>query len=198
MVYCPLIGNGAGDLIYRIARLKKTRRALVTAPTFSDYEKALREVLCEVVYHQLPKNNFLLDEQIFSKINSGVQLIFLCNPNNPTGLTVNKNLLDLIVRRCGESGVMLVIDECFNEFLDEPLEHGALPFLREFGNVIILRAFTKIYAMAGLRLGYCVTGSDREAAAIAGTGLACARRCPVRRNRRPPGQGVCRKGTQPR
>ena len=57
-------GNGAGDLIYRIARLKNPCRALVTAPSFSDYEKALHEVSCELVYHELPKNNFLLDEQI--------------------------------------------------------------------------------------------------------------------------------------
>lgn len=169
---CIVCGNGAGDLIYRIARLKKPRRALVTAPTFSDYEKALREVSCEIVYHELPKNNFLLDERILSKINRGVQIVFLCSPNNPTGLTVNKNLLESIVRGCAGSGVTLVIDECFNEFLDDPLEHSALPFLRDFDNMIILRAFTKIYAMAGLRLGYCLTGKAPEAAAIADTGQA--------------------------
>ena len=165
-------GNGAGDLVYRIVQLKRPRRALVTAPTFSDYEKALREVSCEVVYHELPKSDFLLDEQILSKINRGLQLVFLCSPNNPTGLTIDNNLLALIARRCNERGVTLVIDECFNEFLDDPPAHSALPLLPEFGDMIILRAFTKIYAMAGLRLGYCVTGSARLAAAIADTGQA--------------------------
>jgi threonine-phosphate decarboxylase len=165
-------GNGAGDLIYRIVHRKKPRGALVIAPSFSDYEKALREASCKVVYHELSKKDFLLDEQILSKINRGIQIVFLCNPNNPTSLTVDKNLLKRMVRRCNENGVTVVIDECFNEFLDEPDNHSALPLLREFQNVIILRAFTKIYAMAGLRLGYCVTGSVKDASEIADTGQA--------------------------
>ncbi|MDR2796440.1 MAG: aminotransferase class I/II-fold pyridoxal phosphate-dependent enzyme [Spirochaetaceae bacterium] len=165
-------GNGAGDLIYRIVYRKSPRGALVTAPAFSDYEKALREVSCNMVYHEISKNDFLLDEQILSKINRSVQIVFLCNPNNPTGLTIDRNLLELIVRKCNAHGVTLVIDECFNEFLDEAGTHSALPFAYEFQNVIILRAFTKIYAMAGLRLGYCVTGSVKDADAIVETGQA--------------------------
>ncbi|MDR1363883.1 MAG: aminotransferase class I/II-fold pyridoxal phosphate-dependent enzyme [Spirochaetaceae bacterium] len=165
-------GNGAGDLIYRIAHWKKPARALVTAPAFLDYEKALREISCDVDYHELSKVTFELDQQILSKINSDIQLLFLGSPGNPSGLTINADLLARIIQKCDEYSITLVIDECFNEFLDAPAEHTAIPYLKNSPNLIILRAFTKIYAMAGLRLGYCVTGCAENAREIANTGQA--------------------------
>jgi threonine-phosphate decarboxylase len=169
---CQIVcGNGAGDLIYRIAHWKKPAKALVTSPAFSDYEKALREVSCEIFYHALSKDTFELDQQILSKID-GVQIVFLGNPDNPAGRTIDTNLLARIVKKCNEYGVTLVIDECFNEFLDDPSAHTAIRYLKESRNLIILRAFTKIYAMAGLRLGYCVMGSEENARELADTGQA--------------------------
>jgi threonine-phosphate decarboxylase len=165
-------GNGAGDLIYRISRWKNPSRALVAVPTFSDYEKSLREISCEIVRYELSKESFELDRNILSKISADIQIMFLCNPNNPTGLTINAELLDLIIKKCGSLGVTLVIDECFNEFLDDPAAHTAVPYLKESPNLIIIRAFTKIFAMAGLRLGYCVTSGTEEADAIGNIGQA--------------------------
>ncbi|MDR2782255.1 MAG: aminotransferase class I/II-fold pyridoxal phosphate-dependent enzyme, partial [Treponema sp.] len=164
-------GNGAGELIYRIVQWKKPRRALVTAPAFSDYEKALCEVSCATVYHELSKDDFSIDRQILSKMN-GAEIVFLCNPNNPTGKTISPGLLLDIVQYAVSLGITLVIDECFNEFLDEPQVHTALSYISESQGLIILRAFTKIYAMAGLRLGYCVTGSVEDAKALTDTGQA--------------------------
>jgi threonine-phosphate decarboxylase len=165
-------GAGAGDIIYRIARWKKPAKALITAPAFSDYEKALREVSCRIIYHELAESGFLVDRKILPKITEDARIVFLSNPNNPTGLTIGRDLLGQIVRRCDTLGVTLVIDECFNEFLDEPLSHTAIPYLDESPRLIILRAFTKIYAMAGLRLGYCLMGSGEDAGALADTGQA--------------------------
>jgi threonine-phosphate decarboxylase len=171
--HCQIVcGNGAGDLIYRIARWKQPAQALVATPAFSDYEKALREVSCEIFYHELSKDTFELDQQILSKIDGGAQIVFLGNPDNPAGRTIEANLLARIVQKCNEYGVTLVIDECFNEFLDDPAAHTAIRYLKESPNLIILRAFTKIYAMAGLRLGYCVTGSEENARELADTGQA--------------------------
>jgi threonine-phosphate decarboxylase len=170
---CQIVcGNGAGDLIYRIAHWKKPAKALLTSPAFSDYEKALREVSCEIFYHTLSKDTFVLDQQILSKIDGGVQIVFLGNPDNPAGRTIEANLLARIVQKCNAYGVTLVIDECFNEFLDDPAAHTAIRYLKESPNLIILRAFTKIYAMAGLRLGYCVMGSEENARKLADTGQA--------------------------
>ncbi|MDR3356901.1 MAG: aminotransferase class I/II-fold pyridoxal phosphate-dependent enzyme [Spirochaetaceae bacterium] len=165
-------GNGAGDLIYRIVHWKKPRRALVVSPAFSDYEKALREASSHIVYQELSKKHFRLDDSILPKIDRDIRIVFLCSPSNPAGLTIEMNLLGMIARKCGESGTTLVVDECFNEFLDEPLAHSVLPLLSDFPNLIVLRAFTKIYAMAGLRLGYCVTGGAEDAAGLADTGQA--------------------------
>ncbi|MDR2097285.1 MAG: aminotransferase class I/II-fold pyridoxal phosphate-dependent enzyme [Spirochaetaceae bacterium] len=164
-------GNGAGELIYRIVMWKKPRAALICAPSFSDYEKALVEISCNIGYHELSKDDFSLDDKIMPKIDEA-EIVFLCNPNNPTGKTINPILLRDIIRRASKRGITLVIDECFNEFLDEPGAHTALPYIDEARNLIILRAFTKIYAMAGLRLGYCVTGSAEDAAALSNTGQA--------------------------
>jgi threonine-phosphate decarboxylase len=161
-------GAGAADLIYRIVRWKRPDTALVTAPAFSDYEKALVEGGCRVTRYPLAKDGFAVDERLLSAINGG--LVFICNPNNPTGRTVERTLLERIVGRCADTNATLVIDECFNGFLDDPNAHSALPFLGAHANLIVLRAFTKIYAMAGLRLGYCVTGTEEAARALALTG----------------------------
>ena len=85
-------------------------------------------------------------------------MMFLCNPNNPTGIPVGKELVLSIAEKCRACGAVLVIDECFTEFLDEEESYSVMSEIAELPNVIVLKAFTKIYAMAGLRLGYCICG----------------------------------------
>jgi threonine-phosphate decarboxylase len=167
-------GNGAADLIYRIVQYFKPRRALITAPSFSEYEKALTETGCSITTHTIGYPQFQIDETILSRISDDTDMLFLCNPNNPTGITIKRKLLEQIITRCGETKTILVIDECFNEFLDEPGAHTVKGFLNEAPYLIILRAFTKTYAMAGLRLGYLFCGSAETAGGIAGTGQCWA------------------------
>ena len=90
-------------------------------------------------------------------------MVFLCNPNNPTGLAVERAELLPFLEYCEECGIVCVLDECFVEFLDEPERFSVMEELRSgrFSRLFILKAFTKIYAMAGLRLGYGIT-LDRE------------------------------------
>lgn len=147
-VDCIVCGNGAADLIYRIVRSLKPKTALVPAPTFSEYGKVLDEIGCEIEYHLLSESDdFTLGEDMLKKI-AGRDMLFICNPNNPVGNIVSNGLMGRIAKRCAECGCTLVIDECFMDFVREKSSIGLLP------NVIILKAFTKIYAMAGLRLGY--------------------------------------------
>ena len=94
-----------------------------------------------------------MPEAILEAIAPGVELVFLCEPNNPTGRTTPRPLLDRILARCQSVGARLVVDECFNEFLDDPAAHTMKGRLSGCENLLILNAFTKIYAMAGLRLG---------------------------------------------
>ncbi|MFP3091550.1 threonine-phosphate decarboxylase CobD [Treponema sp. TIM-1] len=163
-------GNGAADLIYRIVYRVKPKKALVMAPSFSEYEKALREVGCVVERYELTYPHFRVDETILGKIRSGTDLVFFCNPNNPTGLLADPELVRRISQRCGDAGALLAADECFNELLDDPAAHTLLGGLPRSPHLIILRAFTKRYAMAGLRLGYILCGSPEIARTIAETG----------------------------
>ncbi len=83
--------------------------------------------------------------------------MFFCQPNNPTGkLTALPELVQRLVRRCADCGAVLVVDECFLDFLQERDALTAKPLLQTAPNLVILKAFTKLYAMAGVRLGYAL------------------------------------------
>jgi threonine-phosphate decarboxylase len=153
-----LCGNGAADLIFRLALAKRPKTALVTAPTFAEYALALDAAGCGVLRYFLePDSGFNLRSDLLGWIQPGLGMLFLCNPNNPTGLTVEPALLRRILDACRDAGTLLVVDECFNGFLDEPEKHTLRGVLHEYDNLLILDAFTKTYGMAGVRLGYCMT-----------------------------------------
>lgn len=148
-------GNGAADIIHRIAVAMKPERVLLTAPTFSEYEHAVKSVDSCVKYHYLiEKNRFELDGSILESITPDIDIVFLCNPNNPTGIPTKKELVLKIAEQCQRNGTVLVVDECFMDFLEDPQEYSVVGELSDFDNIIVLKAFTKIYAMAGIRLGY--------------------------------------------
>lgn len=154
-----LCGNGAAELIFRAVLAKKPRRALLTAPTFAEYEAALRTAGCEIVYYPLRKEkDFALEASILGAVSPDTEMVFLCQPNNPTGVTIPRPLLREILARCRAVGALLVLDECFCDFLDEPMAHTLTGELRRGGALLILKSFTKLYAIAGVRLGYCLSG----------------------------------------
>jgi threonine-phosphate decarboxylase len=147
-----LCGNGAADLIYRLCYAMKPQKALVCAPTFSEYERALQQVGCQVEYHILAEaNQFALTEKILMQLTPGIDMIFLCHPNNPTGSLIPLDLMERILNRAQENKTLTVIDECFLDFTDG---ESAKRNLRDMPGLVVLKAFTKMYSMAGLRLGY--------------------------------------------
>ncbi len=155
-----LCGNGAADLIYRTVYGVKPRKAMVLAPTFAEYTEALSAASCQVVHYELyEKDGFQVGEGLLDSLDQGLDMLFICNPNNPTGQLVTKEFLLKLVRRCKTLDILLFVDECFNEFLDEPQDYTTKEFLKAFDNLIILKAFTKIYAMAGIRLGHCISSN---------------------------------------
>ena len=153
-----LFGNGAADLIFRLALSEKPRTAAVTAPTFAEYELALKTVGCEITHHKLMKaKDFTITETIFNVVKPGLNMLFICNPNNPTGQTIEQELMTELLHLCKKNGTLLVVDECFNAFLDKPEKHSLKKKLSQYDNLIILDAFTKLFGMAGVRLGYCLS-----------------------------------------
>ncbi len=157
-----LFGNGAADLIFRLALAKKPKKAVVTAPTFAEYELALQTAGCGTDRHALSKaDDFRVTQTLLERIAPGIDLLFVCNPNNPTGRTVDPELMAEILAACEKTGTLLVVDECFNGFLDRPETHSLKSRLPEHDNLLILDAFTKLYGMAGIRLGYCLSRNTK-------------------------------------
>ncbi len=150
-------GNGAADLIFRLVIGHKPRKALIVAPTFSEYQKALEAVDCEIHDYLLSSDDgFVLDQRILAHIDHTVDMLIICNPNNPTGIAYPRSLMLQIARHCCQCGTVLLVDECFNDFMVDAQDYTLLPYLEELPNLVILKAFTKMYATAGIRLGYCV------------------------------------------
>lgn len=150
-----ILGNGAADLIHRYVQALRPRKALLPVPSFAEYGRALGAVGCEVFYHFLTdEGQYGLDEGIVEEITEEIDLIFLCQPGNPTGQLIPAALLEKILERSRRTGTQVFLDECFLSFVDggHALSMGAK--LEQYPNLFILGSFTKLYAMAGLRLGY--------------------------------------------
>lgn len=157
-IFC---GNGATELIYAYCDAVKPKLAVETAPTFSEYSLALERVGCRVERYLLDKSTeFVLDEDFLEYIEcKKPEVIFLCNPNNPTGRLISFSLLEKILKYCGENNIRLFVDECFLDLSDDGISMKG--YIEKYPQLFILKAFTKSYGMAGLRLGYCLT-SDCE------------------------------------
>ena len=150
-----LCGNGAAELIYLFAAALRPKRALLPVPSFADYENALTAAGCAPTFYPLRRENgFLLTDDILNAIGPDTDLVLLCSPNNPTGRSVPRSLLLALLDRCRETGTWLFLDECFLEMTDEDRAFSLASCLQAGDRVFLLRAFTKAYGMAGLRLGY--------------------------------------------
>ena len=167
-----ILGNGAAELIYAVCaavrnereeRLEKGGwspiRVLTAAPSFQEYEAAAEAAGGETLFYtQKEEEGFLLTEGILELLDrQRPQILFLCNPGNPTGVLIPQPLLERIAALCERTGTRLCVDECFLPFLEEEGRLTLKHRLEEFPHLIVLRAFTKVYAMPGLRLGYALT-----------------------------------------
>lgn len=155
-----LCGNGAADLIFRLVWAAKPRRALVTAPTFAEYAAALDTAGCEVKRFFLGEaEDFAVTDALVDAVDESTDMVFLCQPNNPTGQLAAPGLVEKLLRRCEACGAILAVDECFLDFLPDADRWTAKPLL-ESSSLVIFKAFTKLYGMAGVRLGYCLCGDE--------------------------------------
>ena len=162
-------GSGASDLIYRLCHTLKPKSAAVFVPGFAEYARALRETACSVTEIPLA-SDFRLTEEQLKQIPEDCELLFLCNPNNPTGLLTGRELLLPLLDFCREHGTILAVDECFLDFCEDAADYSLVSVLAEYPELIVIRAFTKTYAMAGLRLGYVLCGSTALAEKLRASG----------------------------
>lgn len=150
-----ICGNGAAEVIFSFVHAIRPEKALLTAPSFAEYEGALRSAECEIRFADLQeKEGFVLTDAYLDELTPDLDIAFLCNPNNPTGCTIDPDLLKRILDRCRDHGIWLMVDECFQDFLDNPHSLSVRDELGTHPQLFILKAFTKRYAVPGIRLGY--------------------------------------------
>lgn len=151
-----LCGNGAAELIYQFAyTLPKGKPALIVEPAFCEYENALQAAGIAAEHYILTEDTgFRLSEEFLRIDFSRYCAVFVCSPNNPTGITVAPELIQALAG----TGIRLFCDFCFLDLTGDPDMYDLPALIRAYPNLIVLRAFTKSYAMAGVRLGYVLCG----------------------------------------
>ena len=155
-----LCGNGAAELIYSFCEAAGIRRGVELAPTFSEYALGLTRNGGTMERYTLTRESEFQLDGAFLHFLERVRpdAVFLCNPNNPTGKTISRPLLEEILTVCGEHSIRLFVDECFADLSDR--EETLKDLLEENPHLFILKAFTKSYGMAGVRLGYCLCADE--------------------------------------
>lgn len=148
------LGNGAIEIIYWFTHTTTSvrGRVVIPTPTFCEYEVASQKVGAEVTL--VPLNNFDLDTDKIIEKARGADAVFLCNPNNPTGMLATKQIMKIIENI--DNSTKILLDECFIELADNPEANTMIDQISEFDNLVILRSLTKSFGLAGLRVGYCV------------------------------------------
>lgn len=155
-----LCGNGGADLIYRLVYAIRPKRALVTAPAFAEYEEAMNQTGTGIDFFPLGKT-LEITEGYVDKLSAEHDIVFLCNPNNPTGILTPSSIVKKLLDKAKALNVRVCLDECFLDFVKNEEDYSAATWLAEYPNLIILKSFTKMYAIPGLRLGY-VLCADTE------------------------------------
>ncbi|HIT90271.1 MAG TPA: aminotransferase class I/II-fold pyridoxal phosphate-dependent enzyme [Candidatus Merdenecus merdavium] len=153
-----LCGNGAADIIYSFVLGFRPQKALLLAPTFSEYEHALETVDCEPIFYPLKESlDYELDIEYLKYLDDSIDVIFLCNPNNPTGQLISKDLLLEVLEQTKKHEIFTVMDECFLDMIHDGNHYSVKDLLKDRRDLLLIKAFTKLYAMPGLRLGYGIT-----------------------------------------
>ncbi|MEK4227948.1 pyridoxal phosphate-dependent aminotransferase [Solibacillus sp. FSL H8-0538] len=150
-----VIGNGAAELLSTYANLFSGKKVILLHPTFSEYKETLTsagatciDIITDVHAHELP----------LEKINAAMKIascLYICNPNNPTGKLLELDVLLSLIQTARQQQCHVLIDEAFMDWTDE--RNSVIPYVAQFEHVTVMRSMTKMYALAGIRLGYMVS-----------------------------------------
>ena len=156
-----VIGNGCTELISMLIQHRHPKRALLLGPTYSEYERELTLCGGEIVMYNLSaEREFQLDmDDFFQHLDQSIDLLIICNPNNPTSSAITVSDMELIVKKCKEKNIFVMVDETYVEFSPSVEEITAMPLVANYDNIMILRGVSKFFAAPGLRLGYGVTSN---------------------------------------
>lgn len=157
-----ILGNGATEIIFLLMKVLAPKKVLVVSPTFTEYERAINAARDEKK-EKVEINHFPLQEEdgfilninlLIGQLDRNYNLLIMCNPNNPTGKFVLKEDMEKILEKCNRTETKFFIDEAFIDFIENGSEQSIVNTLKNKTNLFVVRAFTKYFAIPGLRLGY--------------------------------------------
>ena len=156
-----IVGNGATEIIFLFMKILSPKKVLIVSPTFGEYERAIKASTLandslEINYFELKETeNFVLNvKNLETELENNYDLLILCNPNNPTGQFLKLKKLEEILKICEQKNTKLFIDEAFVEFVEDWENESIINSKEKKENLFVIRAFTKFFAIPGLRLGY--------------------------------------------
>ncbi len=157
---CLIFGNGASEIFMGIMHAIMPRKVLLPVPSFYGYEYVANAVKSEIIYFPLEKENeFIPGEKILEELTEDIELLFIANPNNPTGKKMESCYLKRLLDICKNKGIYVVLDECFIHFCEG--DGSLVSLIGEYSNLLLVQAFTKIYAIPGVRLGFLISSDKR-------------------------------------
>lgn len=156
-----LVGNGSTELISLFIQMEHPKKALILGPTYSEYEREISMGGGTSLYYPLKEEeDFQLNtEDLKSCLNETIDLLVICNPNNPTSTAIPKSSMRQILDECKRYDIFVIVDETYVEFAPDMDAVDSIPLTRFYNNLVILRGVSKFFAAPGLRLGYAVTGN---------------------------------------
>ncbi|MCX7708632.1 MAG: threonine-phosphate decarboxylase CobD [Clostridia bacterium] len=157
-----IVGNGASEIISLVFSVLDFKNVLIPGPTFAEYPKAADSCGVRVVSFEMKETEgFNLNvDQLIQSMTKDIDAIFLCNPNNPTSNLISREKLKVIIEAAKERNVFVVLDEAFIELTAEGNTNSMIDLVPSYPNLFVIRAFTKVFAIPGLRLGYGVGNTE--------------------------------------
>ena len=159
-----VVGNGSTELISLLIRQRSSKKALVLGPTYSEYERELSITGGVIEYYHLEEaHNFVLNvADLIAAIDQDpdIQLVIICNPNNPTSSAIVRTDMEQILSACRTRGIFVMIDETYVEFAPEVDAITAIPLAESYDNFMVIRGLSKFFAAPGLRFGYGITSNE--------------------------------------
>ncbi|WP_240436260.1 threonine-phosphate decarboxylase CobD [Brevibacillus laterosporus] len=156
-----LVGNGAAECLHLAVSALKPQIVGIICPSFSEYEAIARQADCEIrMLFTKKEEQFLPDVKELCAFVKQVDMLFIGHPNNPTGNFLPRNELQKVAEACEQHKTYLCVDEAFLDFVNQAEKHSLVTDLHKLPHVLLFRSMTKMYAIAGLRLGY-VLGQEQ-------------------------------------
>lgn len=150
------VGNGAAECLMVLARHFQQSRAIVLEPSFSEYKRTLQQE--GVAVHSLLVDDiqtYTIPVEYVKQAMEQADILYICNPNNPTGVLTKKAIIEELLQYGQQVDCTIVVDEAFIDWTDE--EESVVSLVSTYDNLIVLRSMTKMYALAGVRLGYMIS-----------------------------------------